>query len=685
MKTIYMFLIALMFTVVVTAQQAINYKALIKDNMGNVLVSQPVTIQFAIIQETGNTTVYQEEHNTTTDANGIVIVNIGMGTVLSGNYNTIDWANDSHFLNVQIDSGSGLVDLGTTQFMAVPYALYAENSGSSSTGLEALDEGNGDGWRFIGANPINYGNIGLQAVDLSYSGIASGTNGATGSFSLASGAFTTASGLNASALGNATIASGDNATAMGWQSQAVGSTSTSMGYRSVASGDNAFAFGQDTEASGFRSAAGGYFTESTGNHTFAIGDHTRATASNSAAFGFYTLANQNDALVVGRYNASQGGILFQVGNGTSNVLLSNALNVYSSGVVTAPSLTIGQILLSNPQTLVTREFVETTFIEAGSSDAPSGLEAIDEGNGIGWRLRGRNPNDYGNIGEDAIDFSVGSSLVPSGALGDHAFSMGTWTYSLGEYSFSFGFQSSATNDYSLAFGYSADATGINAVAIGYGTRASSYATVALGDNTEASGFSATALGSETIADDQFSTVVGRLNDNTLSTTSLFQVGNGDPVARSNAFTVFANGDATLAGTLTQSSDRRLKQDINKLNYGLNEVLQLNPVSYHWKKHPDQPKSLGLIAQDVQTIIKEIVHEAENEDKTLSVSYVELIPVLIKAIQEQQDIIDNQRQTIKNQEQANTNQSQMLQALLERVEALENQKSTTTVKLECYEN
>ena len=92
-----------------------------------------------------------------------------------------------------------------------------------------------------------------------------------------------------------------------------------------------------------------------------------------------------------------------------------------------------------------------------------------------------------------------------------------------------------------------------------------------------------------------------------------------------------------------------KKDIEDLDYGLNEILALSPKAYHWKNREQSYKSLGLIAQEVQPIINEIVHVAEDKDKTLSVSYTELIPVLIKAIQEQQTQIDNQNATITTQE------------------------------------
>ena len=93
------------------------------------------------------TTVYQETHNPTTDSNGLITVNIGEGTTTDA-FANINWGDDEHFLNVQIDTGNGLTDMGTTQFMAVPYSLQSVKA-SNVTGLEALDEGNGIGWRLI--------------------------------------------------------------------------------------------------------------------------------------------------------------------------------------------------------------------------------------------------------------------------------------------------------------------------------------------------------------------------------------------------------------------------------------------------------------------------------------------------------------------------------------------------------
>lgn len=105
------------------------------------------------------------------------------------------------------------------------------------------------------------------------------------------------------------------------------------------------------------------------------------------------------------------------------------------------------------------------------------------------------------------------------------------------------------------------------------------------------------------------------------------------------------GSVYVGGDVVHSSDRRLKKEIEDLAYGLNEILQLQPKAYYWKNRSEKHKSLGLIAQDVQPIIKEVVTTQDNEQKTLGVSYTELIPVLIKAIQEQQEQIDELKKQV----------------------------------------
>ena len=106
----------------------------------------------------------------------------------------------------------------------------------------------------------------------------------------------------------------------------------------------------------------------------------------------------------------------------------------------------------------------------------------------------------------------------------------------------------------------------------------------------------------------------------------------------------------------------MKKNIKKLNYGLNEVLQLNPVSFNWIDDPDNNNRLGLIAQEILPIMPELVktHEYQNSEddpeniiqvelENLGVNYSTLIPVLINALQEQQKEIEELRNLILSKE------------------------------------
>ena len=109
-------------------------------------------------------------------------------------------------------------------------------------------------------------------------------------------------------------------------------------------------------------------------------------------------------------------------------------------------------------------------------------------------------------------------------------------------------------------------------------------------------------------------------------------------------------DVWANNPIIQTSDFREKTQIIDLSYGLKELMNLRPVSYKWKNKTHEDAHLGLIAQEVQTVIPEVVvHKdfvIDSESGEISIEELdrlgmrstELIPVLIKAVQEQQEII-----------------------------------------------
>ncbi len=118
-------------------------------------------------------------------------------------------------------------------------------------------------------------------------------------------------------------------------------------------------------------------------------------------------------------------------------------------------------------------------------------------------------------------------------------------------------------------------------------------------------------------------------------------------------------DDVFADNFITVSDVREKNNITDLAYGLEEVLKMRPVSYKLNRDPFGETKLGLISQEVLPLVKEAVkthdHKILDEDKgvfeeieleRMGMSYQELIPVLIKATQEQNDLIKHQQTQIE---------------------------------------
>ena len=123
------------------------------------------------------------------------------------------------------------------------------------------------------------------------------------------------------------------------------------------------------------------------------------------------------------------------------------------------------------------------------------------------------------------------------------------------------------------------------------------------------------------------------------------------------FGVHPNGDATLAGTLTQNSDRRLKTDISRLDSVLEEVMELRPSSYRFKRNQDAPrKNLGFIAQEVEAVFPDVV---DRRGEHLGLDYQAFGVLGIRAIQELKAQKD---QEIKRLEQRNADLEMRLRHL-----------------------
>lgn len=154
MKNLYLTAVFTFFALFLTWAQSpeqFNYQAVIRNSGGNILANQGVGIKFNIRQATaaGNI-VFSETFATTTNEYGMVNLQIGSGTAVTGTIAGINWGSGPYYLEFMVDSagGSNYTAVGTSQLLSVPYALYAKNSGenywkpnTNSTGI-SYDQGN---------------------------------------------------------------------------------------------------------------------------------------------------------------------------------------------------------------------------------------------------------------------------------------------------------------------------------------------------------------------------------------------------------------------------------------------------------------------------------------------------------------------------------------------------------------
>jgi hypothetical protein len=249
-------------------------------------------------------------------------------------------------LTLPVDDGTADQVLATDGDGALSWAT------AGGTKLAQVTENSRTGWRFSTATAANYGNIGLEAVDMSYSSSSSSTKGATGDYSTAIGHSTTASGYGSTAIGYSTTASATKSTAMGRQTTASGQNSTATGSNTLASGRNSTTMGKETEAHDFSSLVIGTYN-SVGSSVTSGGSATAFDADNSAfVIGNGASGALSDAFVVySSGNATLGGDLTVTGN---DITFGNAETISNSSngtiAITAPATTISGTLTVSGET-----------------------------------------------------------------------------------------------------------------------------------------------------------------------------------------------------------------------------------------------------------------------------------------------------------------------------------------------
>jgi hypothetical protein len=111
--------------------EKMSFQAVIRNSSEALVTNKQIGIQISILQGSASgTAVYAETQTPTTNANGLVSLEIGAGTVVSGTFATIDWSAGPYFIKTETDlaGGTSYTITGTSQLLSVPYALHAKTA-----------------------------------------------------------------------------------------------------------------------------------------------------------------------------------------------------------------------------------------------------------------------------------------------------------------------------------------------------------------------------------------------------------------------------------------------------------------------------------------------------------------------------------------------------------------------------
>ena len=255
-------------------------------------------------------------------------------------------------------------------------------------------------------------------------------------------------------------------------------------------GKHSFAAGYNVKAKGISSVAMGDSTSASGNYSTALGYFSVANAPVSTAMGIGTKASGIAATSIGSFSEASGDTSFAAGARTR----ATGQNSTALGTLT---------------------------LAAGHHATAMGHSTNANGHMSFAQGISSNANGY---------YSRALGYVCN-AIGDNSTAIGYFTNATGYNSIAIGTFATATNEYAMSIGRNSTANGINSLALGF--------------SAKANGFASTAIGTGTISNANYCMVVGEYNDTT-STTSLFEIGNGtNNINRKNAMTVLANGNVGL--------------------------------------------------------------------------------------------------------------------------------------------
>lgn len=602
MKTNLIFPILLCCCTILCAQQipdAISYQGIIRNADGTVVAAQPVTMRFTIAENTatGNQ-IYREKHTTVTNEFGLVSLQVGRGQVDFGSFSAISWAANTKFLKVEADptGGNSFIELGAEELKSVPFA-FAARTVTNPPALNTLPD--------VQTTNLAQGNVlkwdGIQWVP---------SNDLTGS-----AGYTAGQGIGIA--GNVVSNTGDLSNTNEIQTLSLNGSSLSLsnggGSVTLPSGTGSYTAGPGISISGGVISNTGDLTNTNEIQTLSA-NGTNLTLSNGGGGVTFDPSNTNEIQTLSA-------------NGT-NLTLSNG-----GGTVTFDPSNTNEI-----QTLSVNGSTLSLSNGGGSVTLPSG------GGNSYWQSFGGNDIVNNNGGTVFVGPGTFESLFAQGSNNSNTF------YS----------QNGGTGKAIAAEANNGTALELNGLVAlrATGTGSSPAGTF---NNFSGDGIALQANGGLGISGgyENYSGTISKAD-----VISNFKFGGGLSPGSNNFYDLGSSDRRwrvvyATNGTIN-TSDARQKQAIQPIGYGLEQVKAMKPVSFQWIDHPEQGRKLGFLAQDLQTILPEVVSDTEwiNDGKdhlmpkkaeALGVYYSDLIPVLTKAIQEQQAQIERLEQRIRELE------------------------------------
>jgi len=581
-------------TLLAQTPQGINYQAVARDGNGDLITNGSLDVKVGIYSGVNGTAKeYEETHSgVSTDDYGHFAVIIGEGAAGTGTFTNIDWGAAKHFIQVSIDNGNGFQNLGKVALQSAPYALHAGSVDQIPT--------------------INVGDLG----DVSSSAPATGqvlkwdgTEWAPANDNSGSGGSLTA-GVGINLAGNTIEAKNGDAiwNANKLRGRDIGTATPNNGdflkwngslWEPAAPNNTSYTAGTGLTLTGSTFSA---------NNTTALWNADKLQGRNIAS----TAPSNNQVL---QWNGSAWTPATVSAGGWSTIGTQYVYSRRNVAVGTDTALT--RLHVIDTITATAQGNYANTLIE---TEASRGQTASTYG--IWNTVTGR--NGYENVGiRSYAGDSANSIYVGGGATGGHFLA-----YSIG-----------GQNNFGVL-----SQTGENATARNYGVYSHSR------------------------GDGQFNMGVFALADKSSNSATITNYGiyaMADS-AQTNYAGYFA-GDVTYTGSLSSASDARFKEEVAPVENALGLVKDLNVKSYYFKKTGDAAKmnlssgrQYGFIAQELEAVIPELVstqkHAVGVQDgeepeviEFKGVNYIGLIPVLTKAIQEQQAMIEVLQQRIEELE------------------------------------